>query len=543
MIKISPFYKRPFPENASFHPSSCEAKVAVIVTPVVVHNLDPHTGIPFMPHMAAHMAGALHDANFDVQVIDCFGLQPHKRQIVDEFMLLGVDEQWVSNHLTPGLDVAYIYCRTLSEFIACERLIRIIRKNHNNVKICLFENIQSVNSFSIQHVADEFLDIGCDAIIRGEPEDRAKDLTNALILGKGMNNIPGVIYRESGKTIQTNDAIFNNALDKLPLPLWEKFPLEGYWMAHFSHAPKESREFLPILTSRGCPFRCTFCISPEVNPTWRKRSAKNVVDEMEYFYRTLGVKEFHVSDLDPTVQENRTRKICEDLIERDLPIIWKLAQGTKIETIKSVETIELMARAGCRFIAFSPESGSTRLLKIMNKPFDHEHALVMAQKMKSVGISSQACLILGVPGENNDDRDLTVNYVKKLMSVGVDEIAGYIFAPVPGAVLSESLKGYSHISQCTFSPTWREDYKEVLAFRRRLYITYFSRLLLRPQYLLQRIAGIFTHRYRTKMEMSLYKQFKLILIRYMPFLFGRIVATDYLNQLKNRDIPSQRNII
>ena len=76
-------------------------KITLIVPPVVCHNLDPHTGIPFMPHMAAHMAGSLHQNSFDVQIIDAFGLQPHEVNHRDDFMLLGVNEKWIVNQIRP----------------------------------------------------------------------------------------------------------------------------------------------------------------------------------------------------------------------------------------------------------------------------------------------------------------------------------------------------------------------------------------------------------------------------------------------------------
>jgi anaerobic magnesium-protoporphyrin IX monomethyl ester cyclase len=516
--------------------------VSVLVPPVVCHNLDPHTGIPFLPHMAGHMAGALHESGFDVTVIDCFGLQPHQRQIVGEFMLMGVDEDWVVGHIPRNTECVYIYCRTIAEFIAVERLAAALKTTHPHIKVCLFENIQSVTSFSLSRVAEDFLGNNCDAIILGEPERRAKVVTEALCSGNDLNAIPGMAFLRNGKVIITESEAFNTDLDALPFPLWERFPLEGYWLANFTHAPKTKRKFLPILTSRGCPYRCTFCISPELNPTWRGRSAINVVDEMEYFYRTLGIEEFHVSDLDPTVNDKRTKAICEELIARDLPITWKLAQGTKIETIKSTETLELMSRAGCNFVAFSPESGSSRLLKIMNKPFNHDHALTMAKKMSELGISTQACFIIGVPGETQEDQDLTISYVKQLMEVGVNEIAAYIFAPIPGAKLSESLDGYKHYSQCTFSPTWREDYEEVLDFRKRMYITYFGSLALRPLEVLNRIKGILLRRYRTKMEMSLLKQIKLYALLYIPWAFRKINAERYFKEVRVSKVGYYRNL-
>ncbi len=103
--------------------------VVILVPPVVCHNLDPHTGIPFMPHMAAHLAGVLLNAGREIQVIDCFGMQPHERQVIGEFMLMGVSEEWVAHHLSEKAKVCHIYCRTIAEFIAVERLIKTIKKN------------------------------------------------------------------------------------------------------------------------------------------------------------------------------------------------------------------------------------------------------------------------------------------------------------------------------------------------------------------------------------------------------------------------------
>ena len=118
--------------------STSAKPVSVLVPPVVCHNLDPHTGIPFLPHMAGHMAGALHESGFDVTVIDCFGLQPHQRQIVDEFMLMGVDEDWVVGHIPRNTECVYIYCRTIAEFIAVERLAAALKTMTRILKsVCL----------------------------------------------------------------------------------------------------------------------------------------------------------------------------------------------------------------------------------------------------------------------------------------------------------------------------------------------------------------------------------------------------------------------
>ncbi|MGM4906238.1 B12-binding domain-containing radical SAM protein [Tardiphaga sp. 866_E4_N2_1] len=498
--------------------------VAVIVPPVVCHNLDPHTGIPFMPHMAAHLAGALSAAGRQVQVIDCFGLQPNHRQVVANFMLMGVDEEWVVAHLQSDVRVCHIYCRTIAEFIAVERLIAKIKQKRPEIHIVLFENIQAVTSYSLKHVASEFVRKGASGIIMGEPEDRVVAVTNMLEEGVAdFGDIPGVAFARGADVVVNPDAKLPKHLDRLPMPAWEKFPLQGYWTAGFAHAPVTAHRFLPILTSRGCPYRCTFCIAPEVNPTWRSRSAKHVVDEMEHFYRVLGVRDFHVSDLDPTVNDKRTREICRELIARKLPIVWKLAQGTKIETIKDEETLDLMYAAGCRFVSFSPESGSKRLLKIMNKPFDHEHGLRMARRMNELGIRMQAVFIGGVPGEEPADRDLSVAYARELIRAGVDEVSLVIFTPLPGAKLSGAINDFRHYSECTPSPSWRKDYGVLTAYRRRMYINLLvSKARFHPKKLMEETFTLLSLKFRTKMSMSLFKQAKLYGLRYAPWIFPKL---------------------
>ncbi|MCF8482132.1 MAG: B12-binding domain-containing radical SAM protein [Rhodospirillum sp.] len=502
------------------------ATVAVIVPPVVCHNLDPHTGIPFMPHVAAHLVGALEHAGYDTYVMDCFGTAPNTTTVIGEFLLMGLHESDVVRLLPPTVTVCYIYCRTIAEFIAVERLIPAIKSIRPGIKIVLFENVHAVTSYSLRHVVGEFLSKGADCILMGEPEERVAELNRRLDAGENLVGVGGIAFLKDGEPVTDGSPPTPKNLDALPRPGWEKFPLKGYWTAGFAHAPcRRGERFLPILTSRGCPYRCNFCIAPEVNPTWRGRSAAHVVDEMEYFYRTLNVTDFHVSDLDPTVSDKRTRAICEEIIARKIPITWKLAQGTKIETIKSEETIDLMAKAGCKFISFSPESGSERLLKVMNKPFDHQHGLRMQKQMHKAGIRTQAVFLAGIPTEAEEDRDLSAAYARKLLMEGLDELSLVIFTPLPGAVFSKEYNEFTHYSQCTPSPAWRKDYAVLMAYRRRMYLLLLlTKLRYHPLKVWRNFTCLLSLKFETKLEMSLFKQIKLYVLRY--FLRGSSVRRE-----------------
>jgi hypothetical protein len=510
-----------------------DINVTIIIPPVVVHHLDPHTGIPFMPHMAANVAGALREDSFNIQVLDCFGLQPNQRILVDDLMLLGLSPSETVALIDQKTEVCLIYCRTMSEFLAIEIIVNEIAIRRQEIKVVLFENVQAVTSFSLYNVAEEFFQKSVHVLVMGEPERRMGAVINNLLSHGSMQEIPGIAFKqEDGSVFHTGGGTLESDLDLLPMPAWDLFPLEGYWVAGFAHAPCKNERFLPILTSRGCPFKCKFCLAPFVNPEWRARSAEHVVDEMEHFKKIMGVTDFHISDLNPTVNEKRIQAICQEIIRRKLRISWKLAQGTKIETIKNEKTLELMAEAGCRFIAFSPETGSKKLLKTVKKPFDHEHGLRMARKMVSLGITVQACFLAGLPEETAADQKQTLEYVKKLVKLGVDEISCYIFTPVPGSELSQAINGFCHFSQCTPSPNWRSDYDDLSQFRFKMYRTYFLYKLLYPFKVLREIKGFLTGQYETKMAMSVFKQFKLLLLRYCPWLFSKLDSSAQLRNIK-----------
>ena len=155
-----------------------------------------------------------------------------------------------------------------------------------------------------------------------------------------------------------------------------------------------------MLSSRGCPYPCNFCVIPQTNERkWRSRSPDNVVKEIEYFRENLDIDEFHFEDLNPTVNDNRTKELCNLIIKKNLKITWKIVAGTKVESIKDFETVKLLKESGCNYISISPESGSKDLMKEINKPFNYEHAIKIIKEMKKNKIFSQACFVIGYPGE------------------------------------------------------------------------------------------------------------------------------------------------
>jgi radical SAM superfamily enzyme YgiQ (UPF0313 family) len=262
-----------------------------------------------------------------------------------------------------------------------------------------------------------------------------------------------------------------------------------------------------MLTTRGCPFPCRFCVVPATNDrTWRHRSGKSVADEMAHMKERFGVTEFHWEDLNPTINDKRMRAMCAEIISRDLGVTWKIVAGTKVESMRTEETVDLMAKAGCRYVSISPESGSKKVRRLIEKPFSVEHAIRLIHEMNRVGIRSQACFVLGFPGEEDADRALTREMIKNLARNGIDEIAIFIISPVPGSEIFKDFGGYRSLSELNFTPTWREDYGKLNRLRINLYLSFIGwKLRYHPLKILRQIVNFLRRRFETKMEMVPYK--------------------------------------
>ena len=479
----------------------------ILVNPnLVVQRNDPFTtGIVYMPITLAYLASSLRSAGHSVNVIDAYASSPRQNYSEGPFIFYGLTTEQICHRIPEKTDAVFVYAINLTNHLSTMAIVNAVKESFPKTPVIVVENTQAVTAYALSQVKEEIFAAGADYILTGEPEIRAQKVLEALNGTKDLSAIDGLgspDYYNPPKSFMTEQE-----LGRLPLPAWDLFPLENYWALRFAHGPLSSKRYLPLLTSRGCPYPCGFCVVPATNnQKWRPRSAINVVDEIELFGKTFGVREFHIEDLDPTISDDRTREICQEIIRRELKVVWKIAAGTKVETIRDEKTINLMAEAGCRYISISPETGSPRLLKLMRKPFNLEHAIRLVKRMNKVGIRSQTCFVLGYPGENEEDLQMTWNLVRELTRVGVDEIALFIITPVPGSSIHTEFSGYKTLSELNFSPTWRADYSKLNKFRVRLYVHFlWWKLRYHPFKLLQQPINFLRRLFETKMEMTPYR--------------------------------------
>ena len=235
-----------------------------------------------------------------------------------------------------------------------------------------------------------------------------------------MHSIRGIAWRKGDDIFLNFPRPFVADLDDLPIPMHELLPLQSYRM------PLIKGPFTFIVTSRGCPAGCTYCIKHvSYQFSTRLRSPKLILEELWYLKR-LGINNIHMyADLF-TVNRDQVVELCNLMIAEEIGIKWTC--NSRVDFVDE-EMLKLMGKAGCRLISWGIESGNEQILKHARKgayPDKAERALRWAKK---AGIMNWGYFIIGLPGETEETIRQTIDFAKKLP---LDIALFHVAAPYPG---------------------------------------------------------------------------------------------------------------
>ena len=265
-----------------------------------------------------------------------------------------------------------------------------------------------------------------DIIVRGEGEETLKELVGALDEGRSLQEVKGLSFRRNGTILHTEDRPFIQDLNLLPLPDRTLFPLARYLAMRVPAS---------VLTSRGCPTGCSFCVGYRM--TGRKgrfRDPLRVVDEIESA-RLLGFEEICIDDDLFTRNRRHVFRICEEIGRRGLKT--KLYIFARVDTVDAV-LLKKLKDAGCAMICFGLESGNQKILDQANKRTTLEKARQAIQLCKDVGISPFGSFILGLPGETRESMEDTISFAQ---SLGIP-YGFHLLSPFPGTRIREKAPEY-----------------------------------------------------------------------------------------------------
>lgn len=246
-----------------------------------------------------------------------------------------------------------------------------------------------------------------DFLIKGEGEETFSELANVMEnkqekTGDPFRNIKGISYRWNGTIAHNPPREFIEDLDSLP------FPARDLLLNKDSY---NSEDMGLLMSSRGCPYHCSYCATEIWKRRVRYHSVDYIQDEIKRIIEEFGTKQFTFKDDSFTVNRKRVLELCDRLIKEDIGINWDC--NTRVDLVDE-ELLRKMKRAGCNSIKVGIETGSERILKLMNKRTTILQAYAAAKLLKKVDIHWTGYFMMGIPSETKEDVYQTLKFMKEL---------------------------------------------------------------------------------------------------------------------------------
>lgn len=360
------------------------------------------TGLSVPPLGLAYVAAAVREAGFPVEILDALALDWSWERFGAELARRRPDVLGLSA-MTPVADVA-----SRAAALARPHVGKIVLGGPHATALR-------------EAVLDETPEL--DAAVVGEGEQIAPELLRWWASGSRGPPPAGVLTREHPFT----PAEAPRDIGALPWPARDLLPNARY---RYLFATRPG--FATMITSRGCPFRCTFCDRSVGGTRWRARAAEDVVDEMAEVHRRYGAGFINFYDDNFTLRRSRVEQICEEILRRGLRVEWK-CEG-RVDGV-DLPLLQLMRKAGCRVVAYGVESGNPETLALLRKDVTVEQAEAAFAATREAGLRSLAYIILGAPGEDEAAVDRTIEFCHE---IGADYVQFSSLAAYPGTSLFQS---------------------------------------------------------------------------------------------------------
>jgi len=364
----------------------------------------PISETPSPPLGLAYLAGALEEAGVEVKVLD-FVVYPYSRRTLEEVLTdFGPDLLGVTS-VTMTFDNA----------------IKII----NDAKAIAPDVLTVMGgphaTFRAEKTLQEFPHL--DMVVKGEGEPSMVELVKQVSRRRRWEKVPSLVYRD-GDSLQSTPIGDYKDVDQLPMPSRHLLPLGRY---------KALGMPITMTTSRGCPFKCIFCVGRKMGGSRvRLRSPGKVVDEFESLAR-LGFTQINIADDLFTANKDHCLTTCNEIQKRGLSFPW--SAFARVDTIAPA-LLNVMKGAGCRTISFGVESADPEILRTIRKGITPDQVVAAVEMCMDAGISPHASFILGLPGETASTIKRTIEFAEGLKQMGAS-YGFHLLGPFPGTEVRE----------------------------------------------------------------------------------------------------------
>lgn len=337
------------------------------------------------------------------------------------------------------IGIGCMYSRHYIDIIPISRLIKNIDPS---IKVVLGGN--HATAFCDMVLKEPTIDF----VVRGEGEITFYELCYTILSNNNSyKNIDGFAYKDkSGNIIKTKNRELIKTLDELPID-YSILDVNRYANVSYKSPFLMRYPAIGITSSRGCPGSCVYCTVKAVwGRTWRGKSAKKTVDEIELLHKRYGVREFAFLDDSASLNKKRWSNICEEIIDRKLNIRWTTPNGIAHWTLDKL-TLEKMKEAGCYRVTFGIESGNVETRRFLGKPYPLLQAKEMIRHANKIGMWTICTNILGFPYETKEAMGETLRFAQES---GTDFATFFLLAPhvtsdVYNFFKKEGLLDFDHI--------------------------------------------------------------------------------------------------
>ncbi|MGQ9530427.1 MAG: B12-binding domain-containing radical SAM protein [Candidatus Bathycorpusculaceae bacterium] len=280
-----------------------------------------------------------------------------------------------------------------------------VKKENPNIKVVM-GNYHA--TFNAERILRKYPAV--DIIVRGEGEYTCLELAKCLEKGGDLREVDGLTFRHNGKIVSTPDRPLIKNIDELPFP--DRSLMNTEYTSTIFGVKVATKKFTTVLSSRGCPFRCTFCGCRKfARGVWRPRSVENIMEEL-HILRSQGYEEILFVDDNFTLNRKRVVKLCQRMRKEGLDIRWIC--DSRVDN-SSYDMFREMVKAGCNTLYFGIESANQRILDYYKKGITPQQSVDAVRKARKAGIDViVGSFIVGAPDETREEILRTLKFAQKL---------------------------------------------------------------------------------------------------------------------------------
>lgn len=375
-------------------------RVLLMISPSLFSTKESRAINPLPPMGLGYLASVIENMDIEVKILDCIirGCD-HEEEIDNETVRIGLSDKKIENYISDyNPDIVGINCQFSRQHKIYHHLFSLIKKINNNCTTV------AGGAHATVCTEEVLKDPSCDFVLLGEGEDSFRELILALTKGRDISLIDGIGWKKNGNLNINKKRKWIIDLDSIPFPAYHLMGLKNYYGIKISHGSRHKEKFCPIITSRGCPARCTFCTAQKVwGNKYRMRSVDNVIKEMKLLKNQYDIEEIMFEDDNITANPNRAKELFSRMIEENFNFVWDTPNGVGVWSIDE-NIIDLMKRSGCINLNFPLESGSQYVIdNIIKKPVKLSRAKQLIEYCKKIGMKFSIFLVIGLPGEKIKD--------------------------------------------------------------------------------------------------------------------------------------------